>query len=98
MTDIYELNRKRAEAAETLSNLAQMNTPTKYEERMAANAAYRLALDASTRAEADYREAMNRLSTDELIALTKIGEPARIDTPLTQQLQADVNKIYGSKT
>ena len=44
-------------------------TPTKTEDRLKADAAYRLAEDAWHRAEVEYRTALAALSTDELVAL-----------------------------
>ena len=67
--DIHALNRRRAEAAELVRALGYANQPTKYEDRVAADARYRLATDAHRRAESEYQAALNSLSTEELAAL-----------------------------
>lgn len=66
---IQELNERRAAAAFRLQCLGMANTPTKTEDRLKSDAAYRLAEDAWHRAEVEYRTALATLSTDELMAL-----------------------------
>jgi hypothetical protein len=48
-----------------------MNVPLDYEERLKADARYRLAADANHSAESDYQNAINALSSEELLALAK---------------------------
>ncbi len=69
MSDIHELNRRRAEAQMALHAYNMRQTPTDPKEQVAAMAQHRLLNDAWLKAEKDYAEAMNALSTDELIAL-----------------------------
>lgn len=73
MTTIQELAERRAATAKHYQNLGMMNaygrTP---EEDLKADAAHRLAFDAMMRAEMDYREAVAKLSTEELAALANV--------------------------
>lgn len=71
MTDINELNSRRAKAALHVEILGYANQPSDLEDRLKADARYRLAEDAHQRAEREYQDAIARLSTDELIELTK---------------------------
>lgn len=64
--DIHELNEQRAKASQRVVLLGQMNQPTKPEDRLRADAEYQLAVDAYHRAEAEYRDALSRLSTADL--------------------------------
>jgi hypothetical protein len=66
---IQELNERRASASFRLQCLGMANTPTKIEDRLKADAAYRLAEDAWYRAEVEYRTALAAISTDDLMAL-----------------------------
>ncbi len=68
--DIYELNKRRAEAQAHVYYLGMMNQPVDPDKRIAADAAYRLATDALMRAEVDYQRALASMTTEELIALT----------------------------
>jgi hypothetical protein len=70
---IQELNERRAAAAFRLQCIGTANMPTKIEDRLKGDAAYRLAQDASQRAEKEYADALNALSTDELVALANGG-------------------------
>lgn len=67
--DIHELNRRRAKAQSLVTNLGMMNAPSSDEDRLKADARYRLASDALRRAETDYAVAIGRLSTEQLLAL-----------------------------
>ncbi len=71
MPSIQELNERRAAAALTVQMLGTVNVPTDYDERLKLDARYRLAVDASQRAERDYQSALNAMSSDELLALAK---------------------------
>lgn len=66
----YERIRTLAEKAEAARNyvraLGMMNTPADYEKRIASDAQYRLAQDAAAAADKAYREAMDRLTPDQL--------------------------------
>lgn len=66
---IQELNERRASAAFRLECMGRANTPTKTEDRLKSDAAYRLAQDASQRAEKEYADALSAMSTDELMSL-----------------------------
>ena len=68
---IQELNRRRAEAAQALHFAQAWNVPMEYEKRLAQDARYRLISDAADRTEREYQAALSKLSTDELIALSK---------------------------
>ncbi len=70
MTDINELNGRRAKAALHVEILGYANQPTDLNERLKADARYRLAADAHQRAEREYHDALAKLTTDELIKLT----------------------------
>jgi hypothetical protein len=71
MPTIQELNERRAETALTVQMLGMVNQPLDYQERLKADARYRLALDANHRAESDYRMALAAMSSEELIALAQ---------------------------
>lgn len=71
MTELERLNLLRAECQQRLSYLAMMNMPSEPKERLQFDARYRLAQDALSRAETEYRLALGALSTVELIELTK---------------------------
>lgn len=67
MTDIVELARNRAAAAEVVRALGQVNaygrTP---EEQVAASARYRLAADALMKANQEYEDGIASMSADDL--------------------------------
>lgn len=71
MPDIRALNRRRAEAAAIVQTLGHANQPADLDERLKADARYRLAQDALSRAENEYQTALAVLSTEELAALAK---------------------------
>ena len=71
MTDIKDLNQRRAEALEIYNVLGMVNVPNDYSERIKLDAHYRLALDAYHRANDEYQKALDAMTTDELIALAK---------------------------
>ena len=74
MFDIYELNRRRAEALVLVQALGLANTPFTLEGRVKADAQYRLAQDAWLAAEREYRRAIDGLSAEELRELVKETE------------------------
>lgn len=69
MANIHELGLRRAQAAAYLQALGVLNVPDTLKDYIAAAAAYRLALEASRRAEKEFRDAINAMSTDELAAI-----------------------------
>ena len=69
MTRLEELNIARLKAGALWERLGAMNTPTKYEDRLASAASYRLAHDAWIRAEREYGEELQRISTDDLMRI-----------------------------
>ena len=69
--NIHELNERRAKADLLMRCLGMANQSTNIEDRLKADARFRLALDVSQRANEDYQRAISALSTDELIVLTK---------------------------
>jgi hypothetical protein len=71
MSDIKDLNQRRAEALEIYNALSLVNVPTDYAARVKLDVRYRLALDAYRRAESDYQKALDAMTTDELIAIAK---------------------------
>jgi hypothetical protein len=71
VSNINELNQRRAEALEIYNALGLVNVPTDYAARVKLDARYRLAADAYCRTDDEYRKALNAMTTDELIALAK---------------------------
>lgn len=71
MPTIHELNQRRAETAMVVQNLGMANQPVDYDDRLKADARYRLAMDANRRAEQDYSTALAAMSSEDLIALAK---------------------------
>lgn len=70
--DVLEMAKKRSAAAENLRWLGQANAYGRTaEQAIAAAAQYQLAVDAYTKADADYRAAIAKLTADELSALAK---------------------------
>lgn len=69
MPTIRELNQRRSEAALWVKMLGMVNQPIDYEERLKLDARYRLAMDASQRAEREYNAALAAMSSEYLIAL-----------------------------
>jgi hypothetical protein len=63
---IRKLAEKRAAAEQYAEALGRMNVPSDPERRIAQSAQYRLASDAFSKADDEYRKAMNALSADEL--------------------------------
>lgn len=71
MSSIQELNEKRAEAALLVQMLGMVNQPVEYSELLKLDARYRLAMDASARAESEYSAALASMTSEELLALAK---------------------------
>lgn len=72
MTTLQELAERRAAAAAHYRNLGMMNAAGRTpEEQLAGDAAYRLAYDAMIRTETEYQDAVAKLSTEELVALSR---------------------------
>ena len=67
--DIRELNKLRIAARSRVNALGMRNQPVDYDKRLAADAQYALSYDAWMKAERDYRDAMSRMTTDELMAV-----------------------------
>lgn len=72
--NIRELNERRANSRLLMEALSMMNVPSDPEERLRADARYRLACDAYERTEREFQQAINALSTDDLVRLSG-GEP-----------------------
>ena len=70
MEILKELNERRARTWRKLSLLGMMNNSTKEEDRIAADIRYRLSYDAWEKADQEYRDAISRLSAEELEALS----------------------------
>jgi hypothetical protein len=68
---IQELAKRRAEAQDHVNALGMMGTPSDLAARVASDARYRLAQDALARADREYRAAINALTTEQLIDLSK---------------------------
>jgi len=68
---IKRLAEQRAKAAHLVSCLMLLNTPTGYEERVAADARFKLAEDALDKADAKYREALSNVSASDLLLLAQ---------------------------
>lgn len=68
---IKQLAEKRAAASEYVLALGMMNAGNTLEERIARDAQYRLAQDALAKAESEYRNAMDKLSADDLTELVR---------------------------
>lgn len=73
--NIRELAERRAAAQLHFNALGMANSPTDVEGQLMASARYRLAWDAYQAAERDYNAAINKLSTDQLIALSNGSTP-----------------------
>lgn len=71
MATIQELNERRAGAALVVQTLGMVNVPMDYSERLKQDVRYKLALDASHRAEQDYHAAIDAMPSDDLLALAK---------------------------
>ena len=88
MEDINELNKRRCETALVVQALGLGNTPTKYEDRLKSDAQYRLAQDAADRAEREYRDALAKLSTDDLMTILRgqvTAQDSHTRSPLVTQ-------------
>ena len=69
---IHELNEQRAQLSLAVTALRMMNAcGLSSEERLKADAQYRLAHDAWMKAEADYRHAINAMNAREIAALSR---------------------------
>lgn len=64
--DIRALNERRTRCAARCASLGRMNMPSDPDERLAADAAYKLAQDAWLKAEQEYQRAISTLSAEEM--------------------------------
>ncbi len=69
MTRLETLNIARIEAGNLVQALGVMNTPIKADDRLKADARYRLARESLRRAESDYQDELARTSNEELARL-----------------------------
>ena len=67
--NLQKLNERRCAAQLRMNNLGVINVPTDADEKLKANARYRLAVDASMRAEQEYYSALYNTPTAELMAI-----------------------------
>ncbi len=66
-----QLAEQRAKAQLRVDMLMQINQPTDYKDQVKADAAYKLATDTLARCNQEYQEALNAMTTTDLINLTK---------------------------
>lgn len=76
---IHAANERRARLSLRLRELGAMNTPTKWEDRVAADAQYRLVHDAYTKAAAEYDAEIRNLPPSMLEELALA--PRKADDP-----------------
>ena len=71
MATIMQLAERRATAQVRVNMLMQMNQPVGFEDQVKADAAYSLAMDALSRCDKEYRDALAAMATDDLIKLSQ---------------------------